>query len=84
MITGTLRTTALSLLAPVLIAAASSVRIPVIPVCNRTALYLLAQYKVAIGDTRSAVDLLSRAAASANPNHLNGPACPARQIHART
>lgn len=30
--------------------------------CNRTSLYLLAQYKMAVGDTTSGVELMSRAA----------------------
>jgi len=34
--------------------------------CNRTSLYLLAQYKMAVGDTTSGVELMSRAAGMKN------------------
>ncbi len=81
---GKLRTTILSLLIPVIIATASSVRLPVIPICSRTALYLLAQYKLAVGDSRAAIELLHRAAEAATPPTSRGPACPATPIRERT
>lgn len=34
--------------------------------CNRTSLYLLAQYKMAVGDTTSGVELMSLAAGMKN------------------
>ncbi len=84
MLAGKLQLTALGVLAPLIIGTASFVRLPVIPVCNRTALYLLAQYKLAVGDSRSAVQLLNRAAEAARPNPVGAPACPATAIHERT
>ncbi len=81
---GKLRMTIFALLIPVAIAVASSVRLPVIPVCSRTALYLMAEYKLAVGDSRAAIELLHRAAEAATPPTARGPACPAAPIHERT
>ncbi len=80
MLAGTWRIATLALLAPAIIGAANSVRVPALPICNHTALYLLAEYKVAVGDSRSAVNLLKRATGP-EPRHA---ACHALPIHERT
>jgi hypothetical protein len=82
-IAGKLRIAMFALLAAAVIAA-RPVRLPVIPLCSRTALYLLAQYKLAVGDNRAAIQLLNRAAETTASPNVRVPACPAPSIHKRT